>query len=173
MNTRRFELVIQGLSAKWQARRTKHSDERFRCSGCRPRDWRLRLFARQLRLADRTFPGLVKFERRGHPTPVGIYPLGMTPEGICDLAGNVWEWCPDGYGEYPAEAVSNPQGSSQAGLRVIRGGRRSGKWCTDGPELRPVSRPWKKLAGKRGQENELRVTSPSESFSCPHFPASS
>lgn len=27
-----------------------------------------------------------------HPTPVGLYPLGATPEGVHDLAGNVWEW---------------------------------------------------------------------------------
>jgi hypothetical protein len=28
----------------------------------------------------------------GHPTPVGLYPAGATPEGVLDLAGNVWEW---------------------------------------------------------------------------------
>jgi formylglycine-generating enzyme required for sulfatase activity len=31
----------------------------------------------------------------GHPTPPGIFPLGSTPDAICDLAGNVWEWCRD------------------------------------------------------------------------------
>lgn len=33
----------------------------------------------------------------GCPTPVGIYPLGASPEGVQDLAGNVREWSVDGY----------------------------------------------------------------------------
>ncbi|SPE40810.1 hypothetical protein SBA3_3930004 [Candidatus Sulfopaludibacter sp. SbA3] len=34
----------------------------------------------------------------GAPTPVGLYPAGATPAGIQDLAGNVWEWVEDSYG---------------------------------------------------------------------------
>ncbi len=33
------------------------------------------------------------------------------------MHGNVWEWCNDVYGDYPAEAVTNPKGATGSTVR--------------------------------------------------------
>jgi formylglycine-generating enzyme required for sulfatase activity len=58
----------------------------------------------------------------GHPTPVGLYPRGATPEGIEDLAGNVWEWVADRYDKYKKASANNPKGPTSGASRVVRGG---------------------------------------------------
>jgi predicted phosphodiesterase len=64
----------------------------------------------------------------GDPTPVGIYPAGATPEGLLDLAGNVWEWCLDVFDNKLYETlakqgtVTNPVNATGVGPRVLRGG---------------------------------------------------
>jgi formylglycine-generating enzyme required for sulfatase activity len=47
---------------------------------------------------------------------VGMYPQGASPYGICDLSGNIWEWCLNEH--------ANPHHIQEAGteLRVLRGG---------------------------------------------------
>jgi len=72
----------------------------------------------------------------GAPTPVGVYPLGATPEGICDMAGNVWEWCGDCFGAYSTEGTSDPTGPAEGDVRVLRGG----SWISDARSVRSAYR---------------------------------
>jgi len=46
---------------------------------------------------------------------------GSNRLGLCDMLGNVWEWCEDRYGSYSPTAVTDPIGNEQE-TRVARGG---------------------------------------------------
>jgi len=42
--------------------------------------------------------------------------------GLYDMHGNVWEWCADWKGDYPAGESIDPKGPNEATGRVLRGG---------------------------------------------------
>ncbi len=60
----------------------------------------------------------------GDTSRVGAYPTGASLYGVMDMAGNVWEWVNDWYGEdyYSQSPSANPQGPETGTYRVLRGG---------------------------------------------------
>ena len=61
----------------------------------------------------------------GTTTTVGSYPEGATPEGLYDMAGNVWEW-------------TNSWWDESGTYRVIRGG----SWYNFAVHCRSAHRTW-------------------------------
>jgi len=53
-------------------------------------------------------------------TPVTQYAPGQSPYGVCDMAGNVWEWVEDWYQPYSGSQATDPNFGET--LKVLRGG---------------------------------------------------
>jgi ATP-dependent DNA helicase RecQ len=67
------------------------------------------------------------------------HPVGRkkpNPFGLCDILGNVWEWCQDLYGEYSSTAMIDPAGSQTGKSRIIKGGC----WIVEAKFCRPARR---------------------------------
>ena len=107
----------------------------------------------------------------GQTTPVGQFsPAGDSPEGVSDLAGNVWEWCSTRYGgvdakpkfgyPYQADEREDLEGDD---TRILRGG----SWF-DWPGLVSVRLPSLVILAAGSTTTVFVVPEPSPS-PCPLF----
>lgn len=62
--------------------------------------------------------------RIGSTTAVSVHTSGVSPFGVLDMLGNVWEWCLDRYDRrgYVNGPARNPTGPPDGLDRVVRGG---------------------------------------------------
>jgi formylglycine-generating enzyme required for sulfatase activity len=70
--------------------------------------------------------------------PVGSFEGGASWCEALDMAGNVWEWVADWYGDYPSAAQTNPTGPGTGDYRVQRGG----SWYGSANIVRSANRDW-------------------------------
>ncbi len=78
-------------------------------------------------------------QTHGGTTAVGCFPAGATPEGLLDLAGNVWEWTRSEYRSYPYDPNDGREAGGDPARKTFT--IRGGSWSTRPIYLRAAFRP--------------------------------
>lgn len=82
--------------------------------------------------------------RFGGPSPRGAFPRAVSPEGIYDLSGNIWEWCQCRFGAYDlpvAPGAGERLVEDPAAPRVMRGGCFAARTVYNRAAFRSNARP--------------------------------
>ncbi len=95
-------------------------------------------YGNEIRTDQANYNGMYQSSGVDRQTTVAVASFPPNPWGLCDLLGNVWEWCSDGYGAYPSGPAVDPQGPDAAPHRVLRGGA----WSHVAPYCRSATRHW-------------------------------
>ena len=118
--------------AEWErAARGSHVRRRF--------PWG-RLFNARLANHGRSPRGPSAADGWAYAAPVGSFPDGVSPHGLHDVAGNVWEWT-----QSPPRTEEIGAGADASVYRTIRGG----SWSQPPEVLRVTHRAWLPVAAQR------------------------
>jgi len=82
------------------------------------------------------------------PNPVGVYPHGVTEDGLHELSGNVYEWTLSLFRPYPYSAGDGREEAGVDGQRAVRGG----SWYIDRNTVRCA---YRLRYGPRGRDIDI------------------
>jgi len=85
---------------------------------------------------NRDFPYADGTKEESKNRTMPVYSYDPNDWGLWQMHGNVWEWCQDWLGDYPAELVVDPKGVAEGQQRVLRGG----SWINSGRNVRSAYR---------------------------------